>query len=106
MGMTPEQKAAYDLRKKGHSMQEIAFALGVTKGTVEKRLTRAQKWLDASDGQVAAMEAWDGGKDFKDMLQRDEEISRTLGREEIDGIFDLAKSLQHVDYIFRRAGLP
>lgn len=56
MAMTPEQKQVWDLRKKGHSLNEIAIALNVTKGTVEKRLTRARKWIDASEGQVAAME--------------------------------------------------
>ena len=73
-------------------------------------LALAKKGMKREDAyrivQGAAMEAWSASKDFKELLQRDDEISRYLDRKEIDEVFDLEKSLRHVDYIFRRAGLP
>jgi adenylosuccinate lyase len=55
--------------------------------------------------QKAAMEVWETAKDFKELLQANAEIVRVLGKEAIDELFDLKKSIRHVDYIFNRVGL-
>jgi adenylosuccinate lyase len=52
--------------------------------------------------QRHAMAAWQGGAGFADRLKADSEITRYLSPAEIDGSFDTAYHLQHVDTIFGR----
>jgi adenylosuccinate lyase len=52
--------------------------------------------------QRAAMAAWRGEGRFSDLLKGDLEIARFLDARAIDGLFDLAYHLKHVDTIFRR----
>jgi adenylosuccinate lyase len=72
-------------------------------------LALAKKGMKREDAyrlvQSVAMEAWNTGKEFKELLQSNDEISSYLDRKEIDEVFDLEKSIQHVDHIFRRVGL-
>ncbi len=55
--------------------------------------------------QAAAMEVWQSEKNFKDLLKADPLVSKQLGNGELDTLFDLKKSIRHVDYIFGRVGL-
>ncbi len=48
------------------------------------------------------MAAWHGEGRFADLLKADPEISRYLTPQTIDGLFDTAYHLKHVDTIFRR----
>jgi adenylosuccinate lyase len=52
--------------------------------------------------QKHAMAAWDGSGRFSDLLKQDPEIARFLDPDKIDGLFDTAYHLKHVDTIFRR----
>jgi adenylosuccinate lyase len=52
--------------------------------------------------QKNAMAAWHGEGRFAELLKRDPEIARHLSPEAIDGLFDLAYHLKHVDTIFHR----
>ena len=52
--------------------------------------------------QRNAMTAWDGQGRFSDLLKQDPEITRHLEPQTIDGLFDVAYHLKHVDLIFRR----
>jgi len=52
--------------------------------------------------QRNAMAAWDGKGSFSDLLKADPEISRYLTEQTIDGLFDTAYHLKHVDTIFHR----
>jgi len=52
--------------------------------------------------QKNAMAAWDGDGRFSELLKRDPEIVRFLDPDTIDGLFDTAYHLKHVDTIFRR----
>jgi adenylosuccinate lyase len=52
--------------------------------------------------QKHAMAAWNGEGRFADRLKSDPEIARYLTPEAIDGSFDTAYHLKHVDTIFRR----
>ena len=52
--------------------------------------------------QRHAMAAWHGGGCFADLLKADPEIGRRLSAPTIDGLFDTAYHLKHVDTIFRR----
>jgi len=55
--------------------------------------------------QVCAMDVWQSGKDFKQLLQSYTSVSSMLSAQEIEQLFDLKKSVVNVDYIFERAGL-
>jgi adenylosuccinate lyase len=52
--------------------------------------------------QKNAMAAWDGAGRFAELLKYDPEIARFLDPDAIDGLFDTAYHLKHVDTIFRR----
>jgi adenylosuccinate lyase len=52
--------------------------------------------------QRLAMAAWQGEGRFSELLKGDPEIARFLDARAIDGLFDLAYHLKHVDTIFRR----
>ncbi|MGH7109582.1 MAG: adenylosuccinate lyase, partial [Stellaceae bacterium] len=52
--------------------------------------------------QRSAMAAWRGEGRFADLLKDDPEIARVLDARAIEGLFDLAYHLKHVDTIFRR----
>jgi adenylosuccinate lyase len=55
--------------------------------------------------QGAAMDVWQSKQPFKDVLMKNGEVRRALQDGEIDELFDLGKSLKHVDDIFARVGL-
>jgi adenylosuccinate lyase len=55
--------------------------------------------------QSTAMRVWQSSGGFKEALQTNPEISRTLPSRELDDLFDLNKSIRNVDYIFQRVGL-
>ena len=52
--------------------------------------------------QRNAMAAWDGAGRFAELLKHDPEIARFLDPGAVDGLFDTAYHLKHVDTIFRR----
>ncbi|RXJ02369.1 adenylosuccinate lyase [Anaerobacillus alkaliphilus] len=55
--------------------------------------------------QPKAMEAWERGVQFRDLVEADEKITSLLSTEEIDDCFDYNHHLKHVDTIFERVGL-
>src|SRR5215472_17396156 len=52
--------------------------------------------------QRNAMAAWDGKGRSSDLLKADPEITRFLDPQTVDGLFDVAYHLKHVDTIFAR----
>ena len=52
--------------------------------------------------QRNAMQAWDNGENFRKLAASDPDISRVLSPADIQGAFDLARQLRHVDAIFAR----
>jgi len=55
--------------------------------------------------QATAMETWQTGKDFKELLLHNDEVRSVLSSEEIEGLFDVQHAICNVDYIFDRVGL-
>lgn len=55
--------------------------------------------------QRTAMDVWRSKKNFKEMLAADPEVAAVLTAADLDEAFDPARSLQNVDFIFRRVGL-
>jgi adenylosuccinate lyase len=72
---------------------------GVLLALVEKGIARdtAYQWV-----QRNALQVWEGRENFKDLLMKDEDIVKVLGKEAIEGLFDLSHHLQYVDKIFER----
>ena len=52
--------------------------------------------------QRCAMESWRRGKDFKEILLEDPEVSKLISKEDLDRIFDPWDFVKHRDYIFKR----
>ena len=55
--------------------------------------------------QRCAMEAWESGRSFRDLLAGEPEVLERLGGEKLDQCFDPAYYLQRVEYIYNRLGL-
>jgi adenylosuccinate lyase len=55
--------------------------------------------------QRSAMKTWKQGRQFKEVLLDDPQVSRILSPEELDRIFDLDYYLRNVEKIYRRLGL-
>jgi adenylosuccinate lyase len=55
--------------------------------------------------QSSAMDVWQSGRNFKDVLKSSGELTSVLNGSEFDSLFDLNKSIRNVDYIFERVGL-
>jgi adenylosuccinate lyase len=69
-------------------------------------LALTHKGMSREDAYAAvqrqAMAAWHGQGRFVELLKTDREITRHLSPQAIDGLFDTAYHLKHVDTIFRR----
>ena len=55
--------------------------------------------------QPRAMQAWQEGRSFHEIVSEDREIKAYLSQEEINETFDAEFHLKNVDFIFRRVGL-
>lgn len=55
--------------------------------------------------QQSAMEVWQSGKEFKQLLLMQPEITQILTPAEIDDCFDLKTHLRNIDKIFERVGI-
>src|SRR6201996_3764562 len=108
----------------------LDFALARMTGVVEKLVVypqRMQKNLDATHGlvnsqrvllaltqaglaredsyrlvQKHAMRSWNGEGNLLDLLKADPEVSKTLGNDKLEAMFDLGYHLKQVDTIFAR----
>ena len=55
--------------------------------------------------QRNAMQAWDTGAVFRDLLEGDSDVASRLPPEKLDELFDYGYYLRNVDAVFDRAGL-
>lgn len=86
--------------------------LDVTHGLLYSQpvlLALAKKGMKREDAyrivQRNAMDVWKSKKNFREMLKADKEISSVLNDADLEDAFDPKKSLNNVDYIFKRVGL-
>jgi adenylosuccinate lyase len=89
--------------------ERMAGNLGSLGGLVDSQrvlLALTQAGMSREDAyrlvQKYAMAAWDGNGRFSDLLKQDPEIVHFLDPDTIDGLFDTAYHLKHIDTIFRR----
>jgi adenylosuccinate lyase len=87
-------------------MRENLEALGGLVDSQRVLLALTQAGMSREDAYRAvqrnAMAAWDGAGRFSDLLKQDPAITRLLDPRTIDGLFDTAYHLKHVDTIFHR----
>ena len=80
----------------------LIFSQRVLLSLIDKGYARAK----ASDlVQPLAMQAWEEGTSFIDLVKENEEIQSLLSQEELDDCFDPTYHLKNVDMIFERLGL-
>jgi len=69
---------------------------------IEKGMSREESYDTV---QPLAMKSWEEKKPFRELVESDELISKTLSPEEIEAAFDLNHHTRRVDEIFERVGL-
>jgi len=80
----------------------LIFSQAVLLALTKKGVKREEAYAMV---QKHAMDVWQSKKSFRDLLETDGAISAFLRTDDIDEIFDLKKSIRHVDMIFERVGL-
>jgi adenylosuccinate lyase len=80
----------------------LIFSQSVLLALTKKGMRREEAYRIV---QAAAMEVWQSGRDFRDVLAGVPEVANALPETEMGEIFNLEKSIRNVDYIFSRVGL-
>lgn len=80
----------------------LVFSQQVMLALVEAGMQREEAYALV---QAHAMDAWDRGKVFRELVSADPEVRRRLTPERLAAAFDLERHLRFVDYIFERVGL-
>jgi adenylosuccinate lyase len=87
------------MRENLESLSGLAHSQRVLLALTQAGMSREDAY---SAVQRHAMASWHGQGRFADLLKRDPEIARYLDPQAIDGLFDAAYHLKHVDTIFAR----
>ncbi len=82
-----------------HKTRGLIFSQQILIRLAEKGIERQKAYVMV---QRNSMKAWEGKKDFKSLILKDEEITKYLSNEEIEELFDLKYHLKHVDDLFMR----
>ncbi|SFB14993.1 Adenylosuccinate lyase [Lentibacillus halodurans] len=80
----------------------VIFSQRVLLALVDKGMTREEAYDLV---QPKAMQAWETGTHFKQLVEADDQISAKLTQDEIEDCFDYTYHLKNVDAIFHRIGL-
>lgn len=80
----------------------VIFSQRVLLALIDKGMTREAAYDMV---QPKAMEAWETGTHFKQLVEADEKITAHLSKQEIADCFDYTYHLKNVDVIFQRIGL-
>jgi adenylosuccinate lyase len=80
----------------------LVYSQRVLLELMKKGLTRTEAYDIV---QKAAMQAWDEGSDFKQVLLRDRRLRRYLNEDDLVGLFNVKYYTRYVDTIFNRLGL-
>ena len=91
-----------NMKKNLERTHGLIFSQSVLLALTRKGMKREEAYRVV---QTSAMEVWETGREFRELLRANADVRKHLTEEEIDEMFDLGKSTKHVEYIFRRAGL-
>lgn len=88
-----------NMRRNMDRTHGLVFSQRVMTALVDKGLSREAAYDTV---QPLAMQAWEEGRSFKDLVLASERVRHHLTPEEIDALFDPSWHLKHVDTIFHR----
>jgi adenylosuccinate lyase len=91
-----------NMKKNLERTHGLIFSQSVLLALTRKQMQREDAYRIV---QSAAMEVWQTGKDFRELLLANQDVVRVLGRNALEEMFDVTKSLHNVEYIFTRVGL-
>ncbi len=80
----------------------LIFSQEVLLSLIQKGITREKAYKLV---QKNAMQVWEQKIDFKELIKKDNDISKLLSESEIDSLFDLNKILININKIFERLEL-
>ncbi|MFW5995776.1 MAG: adenylosuccinate lyase [Halanaerobiaceae bacterium] len=80
----------------------LIFSQKVLLALVDAGLERERAYELAQEN---AMQAWEKGRDFRELVKADSRISDYLGEKELEAIFDYRNFLTELDAVYRRLGL-
>ena len=80
----------------------LPFSGRVLTALIDKGLSREEAYDVV---QLRAMRSWEEAKNFKEILNEDQQIREYLSKEEVEACFDPRWHVRHVDRIFQRLGL-
>ncbi len=84
------------------STRGLVFSQRVLTRLIESGLDRNEAYGIV---QKHSLEAWTEGKDFRELLVEDRDVTERLSKEELESLFEYGFYLRHVDEVFRRLGL-
>ena len=84
------------------SSRGLIFSQRVLLSLIDKGLSREDAYKIV---QVNAMDAWDNGKDFRDLMRLDEQVKSVLEPTEIEELFAYEYYVRFVDDTFEKIGL-
>lgn len=84
------------------SSHRLFYSEQVLTMLIDKGLTRTEAYELV---QRSAMKSWQGGEDFRQVLEADPDVTSRFTKQELDAIFDMSTFLQHIQTAFERVGL-
>ena len=90
------------MRQNMESTRGALFSQRVMLAMVEKGMSRGDAYALV---HRRSMESWEEGKDFRDLVRADPDVSGRLSAEKLETLFDYEYYVRHVDEIFERVGL-
>ncbi|MCD5405556.1 MAG: adenylosuccinate lyase [Desulfotomaculum sp.] len=91
-----------NMKKNMERTNGLIFSQRVLLALVDKGLTRERAYELV---QRNAMECWQTGRDFKELLKSDKDVMDYLTTDELEELFDYSYYLRHIDEIYSRFGL-
>lgn len=91
-----------NMKRNMERTQGLPFSQRVLTALIDKGLSREEAYDTV---QAKAMQAWEEGRSFQDLLMCTDKVHAYLSDEEIAACFDPAWHIQHVDTILRRLGI-
>lgn len=84
------------------SSRGLVFSQRILLSLIDKGASREESYKIV---QSNAMNAWDNGKDFRDLIRSDSQVSEHLSADELESIFDYDYYLRFIDETFDKIGI-
>ncbi len=90
------------MRENLDATRGLLFSQRVLLALIDRGLAREEAYEIVQRNSAAVL---DGGGDFRETVESDEDVTSRLTRGDLDGLFDHSYYVRHVDEIFERVGL-